>query len=159
MLHMLTRLNNTFEKGASWLLAVLFAALIAVVLGQVLARNVFQTPLIWSLDLAQLLFSWCIFLGAGIAYRKGGHYEVNLWPRSGPAAFIPRLAAILAAACVVYVLVWHGYLMSVISWTRENQSLGISGMWFFLPIPLGGALIGFAVLEQVMTALGKGDTQ
>lgn len=146
---MLTRIVDAVERAVSWALAALFAALICVVALQVLARNVFEMPMIWTLDLAQLLFSWCIFVGAAVAWRRGAHYEVNLWPGSGPAAAVPRVASVIAAAAVIAVLLVHGVRMTRIATVRESQSLGISELWFFLPIPLGAALMALFLVERL----------
>ncbi|XWN29656.1 MAG: TRAP transporter small permease [Devosia sp.] len=146
---MLRRINNGLERVFGPLLAALFAGLILVVFAQVTARNVLEIPLIWTLDLAQLLFSWCIFLGAAFAFRRGEHYHVDLWPTHGPLRWIPLLVPLVASAVVIYVLVRHGVIMSEIGLNRLSPSLGISEFWFFLPIPIGGALMGFFLLERV----------
>ncbi|MEO0385943.1 MAG: TRAP transporter small permease [Pseudomonadota bacterium] len=146
---MLTRLNTFVEGLVGWLMAAAFAALIGVVALQVLARNVFAMPMIWTLDAAQLLFAWCIFLGAGIAFRRGAHYCVDLWPPSGPLARVPVICAFIASGVVVYVLIWHGLEMAEIGARRQSQTLGISLYWNFVPIPIGGVLIGLALLEQI----------
>lgn len=146
---MMARINDTVEAAVGWLMAAAFAALIAVVAIQVLARNVLAMPMIWTLDVAQLLFSWTIFVGAGLAYRRGAHYIVDLWPPEGPLARIPQVAAFLAGLVIVYVLVRHGIDMAEIMGRRRSQTLGISMAWYFAPIPICGALIGLAMLEQV----------
>ncbi|MEM6381057.1 MAG: TRAP transporter small permease subunit [Pseudomonadota bacterium] len=150
---MLTRLNDLVERAALWLLALLFAGLIAVVGLQVLARNVLQVPMIWTLDMAQLLFSWCIFVGAAVAFRQKRHYEVNIWPETGAITLIPRIAATVACVIVIYVLARHGFEMAQITLPRFNQSLQISEVWFIAPIPLGGALMALFLVEQIAEGL------
>ncbi|MEM1289497.1 MAG: TRAP transporter small permease [Pseudomonadota bacterium] len=153
---MLTHLNNLVERVALWLLALLFAGLILVVGVQVLARNVFQVPMIWTLDMAQLLFSWCIFIGAAVAFRQKRHYEVNIWPEAGPITLVPRIAATIACVIVIYVLARHGLEMAQITMLRFNQSLRISEVWFIAPIPLAGALMALFLIEQIGEALSGG---
>ena len=150
---MLTRLNDMVERVSLWVLAFLFAALILVVGVQVLARNVFQVPMIWTLDMAQLLFSWCICLGAAVAFRQKRHYEVNIWPTDGAVTVVPRIAATIGSILVIYVLAWHGLEMAQITLPRFNQSLRISEVWFIAPIPLGGALMALFLVEQILEAL------
>lgn len=152
---MMARIIDLAEAVVIRLLAAAFAALIAVVAIQVLARNVAAMPVIWTLDVAQLLFSWCIFLGAGVAFRRGAHYVVNLWPVTGPLSLIPAVASFVASAIVVVVLVRNGIDMAEIMTRRQSQTLGISLTWYFAPIPICGALIGMALLEQVETLLRR----
>jgi len=151
---MMTRLCDVLERVVAWALGGLFLALILVVGLQVMARNVLQVPMIWTLDVAQLLFSWCIFLGAALAWRKGAHYEVNLWPATGPAAGIPRAAGLLSTLAVVYILAFHGWEMAQFASRRTSQSLGITEFWYFLPIPLCGAMIGLFLAETLLGRKG-----
>ena len=145
----MTRLNEVLETVLGWLVASIFSALIAVVALQVMARNLFAQPMIWTLDLAQLLFVWSIFIGAGIAFRQSAHYVVDLWPKEGHLGWIPALTAFIASVIVAYVLIRHGVEMVDLMARRKSQSLGISRSWYFVPIPICGALIGLALLEQV----------
>ncbi|CAN0485418.1 unnamed protein product [Scytosiphon promiscuus] len=152
---MLKILGDTLDRIFQMVLACLFAGLIAVVFIQVAARNILMVPMTWTLDLAQLLFSWCIFLGAAFAYRRGGHYLVNLWPKNSPLNIIPQIATYLAAAIVVFVLVWHGIVMSQIGLNRVSLALNISEFWFYLPIPICGAFIGLFTIEALFDRNSK----
>src|SRR3546814_6107426 len=69
--------------------ALLAVGLLAVIVFLVFIAGVmrwFGEPLIWSVDLAQLLFVWVSFLGADMALRKRAHigidYLVRRLPRS-----------------------------------------------------------------------------
>lgn len=149
----MTRLNKALETLLGWFVGATFAALIVVVAIQVLARNLFSLPMIWTLDLAQLLFAWCIFIGAGLAFRQGSHYIVDLWPDAGRLNWIPFLAAFAASAVVAYVLIFHGTEMVELMGRRKSQALGISRSWFFVPIPICGLLVALALIEQAQTIL------
>jgi len=145
----MARINSIMETMAGWLLAALFAALIGVVALQVLARNILAMPMIWTLDVAQLLFAWCIFVGAGIAFRKGTHYVVDLWPAKGPVTWIPATTSFVAAVVVVCILIRNGIDMADIMSRRKSQTMGISLAWYFAPFPICGVLIGLALLERI----------
>ena len=131
------------------ILALLFTGLIAVVAFQVIARNILLIAVPWSLDVAQLLFSWCIFLGAGLAFRYREHYTVNLWPPDSPLGIIPKIATFLASIVIVFVLIRHGIEMSEIGLNRLSLSLNISEFWFYLPIPICGSLMALFQLEKI----------
>ena len=53
----------------------------------------FGHPLIWSVDLAQLLFIWLCFIGATRAMRERGHLGVDFLVRPFPHRY--RLALVL----------------------------------------------------------------
>lgn len=150
---LLSRVNDWLERIVGIALAVLFSCLILTVFMQVTARNILEMPMIWTLDVAQLLFSWCIFIGAALAFRRGGHYSVNLWP-GGLWDLVPRIAATLAAAVVIWVLVVHGWVMTGIGANRTSPALGITEAWFFLPIPVGAVLMALFLAERILSREG-----
>ena len=51
---------------------------------------------------------------------------------------------------MIYVLTRYGVVMSMIALNRLSLSLGISEFWFYLPIPLSGALMGLFLLEKLV---------
>lgn len=150
---MITRLNSVIEHYVGRALAVAFAALIVVVFIQVAARNVFRMPMIWTLDLAQLLFAWCIFIGASLAFRQGAHYIVNLWPGTGFMDVLSTRISMAFSAIVIFVLIFNGVNMSLIGLNRESLALGLSEFWFFVPIPVCGVFMSLFLLEHVLREL------
>ena len=148
---MLKRLNDRLEQALRALFALLFALLIVVVFAQVTARNVLEIPSIWTLDAAQLLFAWTIFLGAAVALRHGAHYRLELVP---PGWARTNLAldgvAHLAAVVVVLVLLRHGLVFAEIGLRRTSPTLRLAGTWFFAPIPLGAAAMALFLIEAVL---------
>lgn len=127
-----------------------FLAMIATVALQVTARNLLGLPFIWTLDLAQLLFSWLVFIGAAVAFRRGAHYTVDIWPEDRPRLdLVLRVIGYAAAAIVVFVMLRYGWNLTRIRWSGSVQSLGISRGWMFLPIPLSGALMLLFLIEAI----------
>lgn len=153
---MLTRIANAIVKVTEFGLWIGFLALVVTVGLQVGARNIFRMPLIWTLDLAQLLFSWLIFIGAAVAFRRGAHYMVDIWPETwGGFRFLLDIVGVLSAALVVYVLVVHGWTLTEIRRTSTVASLGISHSWMFLPMPLSGGLMALFLLEAIRDMASK----
>lgn len=152
-LSFVTRLNGVIERYVGRALAVAFAGLIAVVFIQVVARNILQIPMIWTLDLAQLLFAWCIFVGAALAFRQGAHYIVNLWPGGGFMDTLSTRVSLAFSMIVIFVLIYNGVQMTKIALNRVAPSLGISELWFFVPIPVCGVLMLSFLIEHVLREL------
>ena len=146
---MITLVAQQLERTCLWLLATGFALLIATVTLQVASRNLFKVPIIWTLDVAQLLFSWLIFLGAAVAFRRGGHYAIDIIPEhwAGISAGV-NLVGIVLSGLVIFVLVYFGWDFTRIGLTRTAPALEISEAWYFLPIPLGGAMMAFFLVES-----------
>ncbi len=151
---MLAQINSYIETAFCALLKLAFGAMIIVVLMQVLFRNFLQLPLIWTLDLAQLCFSWCIFIGAAVAFRRDAHYHLDIIPASWKTAGkFQRIFALLLSAIVIGVLLVFGIVFTEIGMTRSSLSLGITELWFFLPIPLGAASMVLFFFERIAAEL------
>lgn len=152
---MLVRLNTVLENIFCTVLKIFFGAMILIVLLQVISRNVLQIPIIWTLDLAQLCFSWCIFIGAAVAFRRDAHYHLDLIPPSWvKAGKFVRLLALLGSSIVIYVLLVYGIVFAGIGLTRSSLSLGVSEIWFFIPIPIGAAAMTLFLIERIGSLLG-----
>ena len=57
--------------------ALLVVAEIVVLFAGVVARYVLHKPLIWSDELASILFLWLAMLGAVVAFRRGEHMRMT----------------------------------------------------------------------------------
>ena len=62
---------------------------IIILFSGIVARYVLHTPLVWSDELASILFLWLAMLGSVIAFRRGEHMRMAALvnaprPRRGP---------------------------------------------------------------------------
>jgi tripartite ATP-independent transporter DctM subunit len=134
--------------------ALLLAAEIVVLLAGVTSRYVLHAPLVWSDELAGMMFLWLSMLGAVLALRRGEHMRMTaLVSRLSPArrAFVDTLAMVLSLACLGLVLVpAYGYAAGEMA--IVTPALEISGAWRALALPVGAALmllVGFTRLASV----------
>src|SRR5215475_11708455 len=65
---------GTAIEGAAALLVV---ADIVILLAGVVSRYVFHQPILWSDELASILFLWMAMLGAVVALRRGEHMRMT----------------------------------------------------------------------------------
>ena len=69
------------DRALGWLTeipaAVLVVAEVVILFAGVVSRFVFDRPLIWSDEIASLLFLWLAMLGAAIALRRGAHMRLT----------------------------------------------------------------------------------
>ncbi|RVT81890.1 TRAP transporter small permease [Rhodobacteraceae bacterium CCMM004] len=90
-----------------WLLIVLLAGMIAVVFLQVLSRYLLDASLIWSEEVARLLFISLIFVGAAVLARRREHLTVtvftDLLPDRGRHV-ADALASLVGLICSSYLL-------------------------------------------------------
>src|SRR6201986_5241106 len=80
----MTGVAGALQKAEQWLgstvaavAALLVVAEIVVLFSGVSARYLFHKPLIWSDELAGILFLWLAMLGAWLAFPRGGHIRVK----------------------------------------------------------------------------------
>lgn len=135
-------------RVAQVIAGAMFFGLICAVALQVIARNILQIPILWTSDVAQLLFSWLIFVGAAIGFRQGAHYFVDILPatdnafRRGVTWF-----GIAASVVVIFILVTNGWALTMARARGEIQSIGISRLWLYVPIPVSGVVMALFLVE------------
>lgn len=118
----------------------------------VVSRYVFHAPLVWSDELASILFLWLSMLGAVVALRRGEHMRMTaLVNRVSPSGrgFLEALA--LAAAFGFLLLVsHHAYEYASEEAMIVTPALEISNAWRAAALPVGMALmLAVAVLRML----------
>lgn len=134
--------------------AALVAAEIVVLFAGVVSRYLLHRPLIWSDELASVLFLWLAMLGAVTAFRRGEHMRMTaLVAQSRPAqrAFLDAVAVCAALAFLILIVrpSWdYAYDESFIT----TPALQISNGWRTAALPVGvGLMAVFALLRLVRT--------
>jgi tripartite ATP-independent transporter DctM subunit len=134
--------------------AALVAAEIAILFGGVIARYVFDAPLVWSDELASILFLWLAMLGAVIAFRRDEHMRmtacVGVLPPPTRAVFD---AFATGAALVFLVLIaWPAFNYAMEEVSITTPALQITNAWRAAALPIGVALMAiFAALRLANT--------
>lgn len=86
------------ERGLS---VLLLAGVAGVMMAQVIARYVFDTPILWSEEFARFGLIWLTFVASGAVMANGEHIQVDLFGnRLGPRA---RVGMEVFAALIVIV--------------------------------------------------------
>lgn len=87
--------------------AILIVFQTALLFVSVVARYVFHQPVIWSDELAAILFLWLAMLGSTIALRRGAHMRLTLFVnRASPAmrSWIEVTASLVIALFIALVI-------------------------------------------------------
>src|ERR1700738_4400180 len=66
------------------LAALLVIVEVAILSAGVFTRYVLGNPLVWSDELATLVFLWLAMLGSVVAYRRGEHISLSVLVRRAP---------------------------------------------------------------------------
>ena len=94
--------------------ALLVLAEIAVLLAGIIGRYVFHSPLVWSDELAGILFLWLAMLGSVLAFQRDEHMRMTAVVgklNPGARAFLDVVA--VAASLAFLLLVIHPALNSL----------------------------------------------
>jgi tripartite ATP-independent transporter DctM subunit len=145
--------------------AILVAAEIVILFAGVVARFGFHQPLVWSDELASILFLWLAMLGAVVAFRRNEHMRMTaIVARSSPAAqaFLDVFATGSALAFLL-LIAWPSFEYAQEETFITTPALEITNAWRAAALPVGIAcmaafalirLARFGSLRTVVTALG-----
>src|SRR6202051_4949452 len=109
-----TGIAGALRKAERWLGSIVAAAAAFLVVAEVIvlftgvsARYLFQKPIIWSDELAGILFLWLAMLGAVVAFQRAEHMRMTaiigmLKPRA--RAFLDVLAIAAPLRFLILVL-------------------------------------------------------
>ncbi|MDQ0524232.1 tripartite ATP-independent transporter DctM subunit [Methylobacterium gregans] len=123
--------------------AILVGLEIVVLLAGVVSRYILHHPLIWSDELAAVLFLWLAMLGTVIAYRRGEHMRMTAFvgmasPRS--RAFLDTLAIVSGLALVGLLLEPAIEFAIEESWVH-TPALDLANTWRAAALPVGFTLM------------------
>ena len=146
----LARIDAAIFMVAAIPAALLVLAEIAVLLAGIIGRYVFHSPIIWSDELAGILFLWLAMLGSVPAFQRNEHMRMTavvsmLGP--GARAFLDVVA--VAASFAFLVLVIHpAYEFAADEVYVTTPALDIVNAWRAAALPVGiGLMLVVAVLR------------
>jgi tripartite ATP-independent transporter DctM subunit len=134
--------------------AVLVIAEIVILFAGVVARYGLRQPLIWSDELASILFLWLAMLGAAVAFRRSEHMRMTaIVGAAGPGvrAYLDMVATGAALAFLLMVI-WPSWQYAYEESFITTPALQISNIWRAAALPVGiGLMVLFALLRLART--------
>ncbi|WP_245471673.1 TRAP transporter large permease subunit [Bradyrhizobium nanningense] len=135
--------------------ALLVLAEIAVLSAGIVGRYVFRSPIIWSDELAGILFLWLAMFGSVIAFQRGEHMRMTAIVgvlSVQVRAFLDVVAAAASLAFLVLV-VWPAYEFAADEAFVTTPALEIVNSWRAAALPIGiGLMLIAAVLRLIRIA-------
>lgn len=135
---------------------ILLAAIVGLVFVAAVMRF-FGMPLIWSVDLAQLLFIWLCFLGANRALRRRVHLGIDLLIQTLDHRKRLVLELLLGVLVVAFlgVLAVEGVKLTLLNKERLFGDSGIPYAFVTVAVPVGCVFLIFTVLANALEALRR----
>jgi C4-dicarboxylate transporter, DctQ subunit len=144
------RLVNELEEG---FIALLFAGMTLVTFSQVVARYVFNTGVVWALELTVYLFAWLVLFGMSYGVKVHAHLGVDALVKLFPSR-VQRIFGLLAVAAGLI----YGTILLIGSWQYVSKlfQIGIESEDLPIPqwVPMAILPIGVALLMFRLTQIG-----
>ncbi len=146
------RLDRSLRLVAELPAALLVLAEILVLFAGVTARYVFHAPLVWTDELASILFLWLAMLGSVIALQRGEHMRLTAVVSGMSETGRARAEALASAAVAVFLLMALPSAWDYASdeWFIETPALGIHNTYRAMAIPVGAALMVATALTRLL---------
>jgi tripartite ATP-independent transporter DctM subunit len=136
--------------------ASLLVAEIAVLFTGVSSRYIFKKPIIWTDELAGILFLWLAMLGAVLAFQRGEHMRMTAFVgKLGPRAraFFDVLA-VAAPLAFLLLVINPAYEFASDEVFVTTPALDISNVWRAAAVPTGIGLMIVVALLRLASAGG-----
>src|SRR5215475_1185834 len=134
--------------------AILVVAEIIILFAGVIARYVLHQPLIWSDELASMLFLWLAMLGAAVAFRRSEHMRMTaVIAGAGPTvrAYLDVVAT-CAALAFLLLIVRPAYEYASEESFITTPALQISNSWRAAALPVGICLMALFAFLRLLRA-------
>ena len=136
--------------------ALLVVAEIVILFAGVVARYGLHRPLIWSDELASILFLWLAMLGAAVAFRRSEHMRMTAIVASSKPAMRAYLDVVATCAALAFLLLiaWPAYEYAYEESFITTPALQIPNVWRAAALPVG---IGLMALFALLRLARSGD--
>ena len=152
MLKTYSKFLNAIEKAEKVVLASSMAAMVILMLYQVILRYVFSASNSWSEELVRYLFILDVLLAASIAVRRNSHLQIDVLIN----CFSPKLkriftiAATLAGIVFLALLFWYSLDLCMTATSNVSPGLGIPMSIPYACVPLGAVLMILTSIEVIL---------
>lgn len=149
-------INNAIGKVEYVVGTVLLISIIVLVFVSAFLRLV-GLPLVWSVDLSQLMFVWISMIGADLALKKGSHMGVDLLVRQFPLTLQKILSLFTYIICIAFVvfMAYWGIRLCVMNYLRTYQTLNLSYSFATAAVPCLSITMTLTIAEQLISLLGN----
>jgi TRAP-type C4-dicarboxylate transport system permease small subunit len=130
--------------------ALLVTTEIVILFAGVVARYGLHRPLIWSEELASILFLWLAMLGAAVAFRRAEHMRMTAVVANARPVMRAYLDLVATCAALAFLLLiaWPAYEYAYEESFITTPALQISNVWRAAALPAGiGLMALFALLR------------
>src|SRR5260221_1202186 len=128
--------------------ALLVAAEIVILFAGVVARYGLHRPLIWSDELASILFLWLAMLGAAVAFRRAEHMRMTAVVANAKPVTRAYLDLVATSAALAFLLLiaWPACEYAYRERFITTPALRSSNVWRAAALRAGNITVGFSAV-------------
>jgi TRAP-type C4-dicarboxylate transport system permease small subunit len=148
-------LKRILSNAVEWVCMVLMVVLSVDLLLGVFSRYVMVRTFTWYDEIARGCFVWLTFLGAAVGVKRHAHFRLRivvdrLSPRLRQVTvFLLPLVVIVFAS----VLIQQGLVFLELGKFQQTPVMGLSKIWIYVAIPIGGTLMILYSLGPLWSAM------
>ncbi|MDZ7696141.1 MAG: TRAP transporter small permease subunit [Deltaproteobacteria bacterium] len=153
------RLINSANQVIGTVSAPLTLVITGLVLLEVTARYLFNSPTTWANEVNQYLLCALVMFGGGYTLSKYSHTRVDILHVRFPQKY-QALVEIFIGACVFIIaapIFWYGSMLTVEAFHTGQTSVSAAELplWpSMATVPLGALFLGLQALSNALEALG-----
>lgn len=133
---------------------IIFLAIFLILIAQIVARQAFQMPLMWSEELARLLFVYTALLGISMAIRSQQHVYIDFITNLMPAP-IKKLSntfvqLLIFASIIVFIYLGYGVWADAtfpMEALKVTFNADITQKWLYAALPIIACLMLFRFFQ------------
>lgn len=148
-------MSKKVEHFEVTILVLTLAAMVTLILIQVIGRYIFQSAPSWTEEMARYIHIFQVWVGASYAVKKQRHIRIDAFLNifSGiPRKLLESISTIIWFLLALFLavfgtkLVLHSFLNGQVTPAMQIP------MWIpFIALPLGGIGMSFRLIEQLLT--------
>jgi TRAP-type C4-dicarboxylate transport system permease small subunit len=148
-------LKRILSNAVEWVCMALMVVLSIDLLLGVFSRYVIVRTFTWYDEIARGCFVWLTFLGAAVGVKRHAHFRLHIVVDR----LSPRLRQVtvflLPVVVIVFasVLIQQGLVFLELGKFQQTPVMGLSKMWIYVAIPIGGALMILYSLGPLWSAI------
>ena len=149
----LTRLDQAGRLVEDVLLVTLLGGMMLVAVGQVIAREIFETGFFWGGELVRLMVLWLAMVGSIAACRENRHIRIDAISHllSDRAVGIVRMLVDTFAAVVCGIIAWNAWRYLQLEIEFEDTVLIDTPAWIaHVVVPVAFALLSYQFMVSVL---------
>jgi len=148
---LLRKTSNVIEILTDALTIIGYVIITVTILAASLSRYVFLSPLVWTVEIARLVFIWVVLLGVSTTEREDAHFQINTFVER-----FPRSVKVVVKLFADLVVIASLIILFFISLPYVHQgSRGISPVlqlplsYVYISLPIGVVLTLLVRLQKL----------